>query len=76
MRALGGGEISRDEVMELSFEAEGELQDALNEAYIALLEFAHDRNARQTDRELDSKARANLKSCLDRIVALCERDPE
>jgi hypothetical protein len=43
MRVLGGDEISREEVEELAFEASGDLQAALNEAYIKLLEFAFDR---------------------------------
>jgi hypothetical protein len=51
MRILDGGEISRDEVEDLAFEATGELQTALNETYIELLEFAYDHDARRCDQK-------------------------
>jgi len=41
-----GAEISQDNVLDLEFEAEGQLLAALNDAYIKLLEFAHDREQR------------------------------
>ena len=72
MRVLGGGEISRGEVEDLAFEAEGELQAAVNEAYIKLLEFAYDRDARRNDRELDGKMRSALQQSLDEIVRLAD----
>jgi len=68
MHALDGGEVSQDQLTELSFEADGELQHALNEAYIKLLEFAHDRELRFKNRALDRDARSALQTCLDRIV--------
>jgi len=46
MRVLDGAEISQDDVLDLEFEAEGQLLAALNDAYIKLLEFAHDREQR------------------------------
>lgn len=68
MRLLDGGETSADELEELSFEAEGELQAALNAAYIKLLEFCHDRELRHADRNLDRRMRLELQAALDRIV--------
>jgi hypothetical protein len=73
MCVLGGGELSQDELNDLGFEAEGELQTALNEAYIALMEFVCDRDMRVNDRELDRKARSALQGCLDKIVSICDR---
>ena len=69
MHVLDGGEVPHEQVTELSFEADGELQRALNEAYIKLLEFAHDRELRLNNAELDREARSALQTCLDRIVA-------
>ncbi len=74
MRVLDGGEITLADVQDLEFEGEGELQIALNEAYIRLLEFVHDRDARSNDRDLDRAMRAGLQACLDSIVAACDRD--
>lgn len=68
MRVLGGGETSREEVEDLAFEAAGELQVALNEAYVTLLEFAFDRETRVKDRNLDGEMRRALQHCLDEIV--------
>ena len=48
MRVIDGGEVSQGELADLGFDAEGEVQAILNEAYIRLLEFAHDRTARET----------------------------
>jgi len=44
MRVLGGGEVSHKELDDLGFEADGELETALNEAYVKLREFANDRD--------------------------------
>ena len=68
MRALDGGRISREEVEDLAFEAGGELQVALNEAYITLLEFAYDCDAGGNDQRLGDKMRAALQRSLDEII--------
>jgi hypothetical protein len=68
MRLLDGGETSADELQELGFEAAGELQAALNTAYIKLLEFCHDRELRLADQNLDRRMRLELQEVLDRIV--------
>lgn len=68
MHVLGGGEISHDQLTELSFEADGELQLALNEAYIKLLEFAYDRELRLGDPALNREMRSALEKHLNRIV--------
>jgi hypothetical protein len=75
MHALDGGEVSQDQLTELSFEADGELQHALNKAYIRLLEFAHDRELRLNNAELDREARSALQTCLDRIVVAWDQQP-
>jgi hypothetical protein len=72
MRVLDGAEISQDDVLDLEFEAEGELLAALNEAYIKLLEFAHDREQRLGDRHLDAIERATLQHVLNVIVRLSD----
>jgi hypothetical protein len=72
MRVLDGAEISQDDVLDLEFEAEGELLAALNEAYIKLLEFAHDREQRLRDRHLDERERATLHHVLDEVVRLSD----
>jgi len=74
MRALGGAEISREEVVDLGFEADGDLQVALNEAFIHLLEFVHDRELRLTNPDIDRRMRSMLQECLDKIIAICDRD--
>jgi hypothetical protein len=71
MRVLGDAEISEDDVLDLEFEADGELLAALNEAYIHLLEFVHDRDLRAADRGLDRSERSRLEESLNRIVAAC-----
>src|ERR1043166_5821690 len=76
MRALGGEVITEAEVADLQFEADGELLDALNAAYIALLEFVHDRAGRGGDPERRRPQGMPLKKHLDPIVALCERPPQ
>jgi hypothetical protein len=68
MRALDGGKISRQEVEDLAFEAAGELQLALNEAYITLLEFAYDCDAGLTDQKRSEEMRAALQQTLDEII--------
>jgi len=72
MRVLDGGEVSHGELDELTFEADGELETALNEAYVKLREFAEGRELRQNDPELDEAARSDLKACLERIVQACD----
>src|SRR3954462_2372200 len=68
MRALDGEKISRGEVEDLGFEADGELQIALNEAYIRLLEFAYDCDAGPGDQKLGDEMRAALQQSLDEII--------
>ena len=68
MRVLDGGEISREEVEDLAFEATGELQTALNQAYLTLLEFAYDCDAGLNDRKRSDQMRAALQQCLDEII--------
>jgi hypothetical protein len=75
MRILGGGDVSLDQLEELSFEADGELQRALNEAYIKLMEFAYDRELRLADQTLDRKMRSALQKYLDQIVAAWDQQP-
>lgn len=72
LRVGGGGEIAPDDVTALSFEADGALEAVLNEAYIKLLEFAHDRDVRDRDRSLDRRRRAELDAILRRMVALAD----
>jgi len=74
MRVLGGAEVTEAEVLELEFDADGELLLVLNEAYIGLLEFAHDRDLRIADRDLDRTQRSSLQNALDKIVRLCGRE--
>jgi hypothetical protein len=74
MRVLDGGEVSQAELADLSFDAEGELHIALTEAYIKLLEFAHDCDLQNRDRDADRTMRAQLKVCLDHIVEVCDRE--
>ena len=69
MRVLGGEEVSEDEVLNLEFEADGDLIAVLNEAYIHLLEFVHDRDLRREDRSLDRRERSTLQESLNKIVA-------
>jgi len=72
MRVVDQAEITEAEVLDLNFEADGELLDALNDGYIKLLEFVHDRDLRRTNPELDSRERAILQDVLSRIVQLCD----
>jgi hypothetical protein len=75
MRVLDHAEIDEAEVLDLDFEAEGELRAALNDAYIKLLEFVHDRDLRHANPDLDTKQRAVLQDALNKIVQLCDADP-
>ena len=77
MRVLGNAEISENEVLDLDFEAvvDEELLAALNEAYIELLEFVHDRTPRLADGELDRRERAALQDSLNKILKLCNNSP-
>jgi hypothetical protein len=72
MRILDGGEVSRAEVEDLAFEATGDLQAAVNNAYNELLEFADDYDARQSDRQLDGEMRSRLQKSLNNIVQLSD----
>ena len=74
MRILDGGEVDEDELAELGFEADDELETALNEAFVQLGEFAQAREARQNDAALDQQMRAALQIRLDNIVDLCTRE--
>jgi len=68
MRVLGGAEVSEDKVLNLEFEVDGDLIAALNEVYIRLLEFVHDRDLRREDRSLDQIERSALQESLNKIV--------
>jgi hypothetical protein len=72
MRALDHAEITEEEVLDLEFEADGELLTALNEAYIHLLEFVLDRDRRHSDHAMDQKEREALQDSLNKIVELCD----
>jgi hypothetical protein len=72
MRVLDGGEISHEELDDLAFEADGELETAPNEAYVKLREFANDRDVRLNDLKLDRNMRSELRGCLDKIVKACD----
>jgi hypothetical protein len=74
MRALDGEEITEAEVEDLGFEGEGEVQEALTDAYIKLLEFVHDRDARRNDPAAERAMRQSLQAHLDHIVAACDRE--
>jgi hypothetical protein len=73
MRVLDGGRTNRAEVEDLGFEASGDLQAALNEAYIKLLEFAFDCDAGSSVQPLDEKRRLALEDSLKDIVRLSEQ---
>jgi ribosome-binding factor A len=55
-------------VEDLAFEATGELQVALNEAYIKLLELAYDCDAGLHDQRLSDEMQAVLQQSLDEII--------
>ena len=70
MRVLDGGTISRAEVEDLMFHATGDLQVALNEAFIKLLEFVYD--CENGEKRLDAETFSNLEGLLDKIVRAAE----
>ena len=72
MRVLDQAEITEAEILDLEFEAEGEMLDALNAAYINLLEFVHDRDMRRADPAVDRRERRDLQDSLNRIVQLSD----
>ena len=72
MRVAANEEITEAEIIDLDFEADSQLLPALNDAYIRLLEFVHDRDLRVTDRDLDRRERAALLDDLNKIASLCE----
>ena len=74
MRVLDQAEIAEAEVIDLGFEAEGELQTLLNDTYIKLLEFVHDRDLRRENPDLDREQRAALQKSLSKIIELCDAD--
>jgi hypothetical protein len=74
MRVIRPAEISEAEVLDLDFDAEGELLAAINDTYITLLEFVHDRDLRRANPDLDKKTRAMWQESLNNIVRLCEAD--
>ena len=73
MRVVGGSEVSHEDLDDVVFEADGELEEALNEAYVKLRTFANDRDLRRNDPKLDHDMRAALQECLDNIVRVCDR---
>jgi hypothetical protein len=74
MRILDQAEISEDEVLDLDFEAEGELQVELYNTYVKLLKFVHDRDLRRKNPDLDRKERAVFQNSLNKIVQMCDPD--
>ena len=74
MRVLDGEEITQADVEDLGFEGEGEVQAALNDAYLKLLKFVHDRDRRRRDAATHRAMRQRLQACLDNIVAACDRE--
>ena len=74
MRVLDGEEVTQAEVEELGFEGEGDVQAALNDAYVKLLQFVHDRDRRRNDAAADGAMRQSLQACLDKIVAACDQE--
>lgn len=76
MRVIGGAEISPEEAEELTFTASGYLNAAMNDAFIKLLEFAHDRDTRSRDPDLDGAMREALRECLDAIVEVAGQSNE
>ena len=61
MSVLDGGEVTHQELDDLAFEADGELETALNEAYVKLCEFANDRTLRLNDPKTDQSMRSELR---------------
>ena len=75
MSVLDGAEVTHEELDDLAFEADGELETALNETYVKLREFANDRCLRRNDPEMDQRMRSDLKDCLDKIVRVSNAAP-
>jgi hypothetical protein len=75
LRVERGGEISRAELMGLSFVAHSEMRTAMAEACITLLEFARDRDLRSRDPAHDRVMRLQAWVCLEYIIEICERSP-
>jgi hypothetical protein len=75
-RVLGGSDVSLEELNNLSFNSDGEIGTALNEAYVKLREFAIDRDIRANDPEAERKMRARLQQCLEKIDRACDRSPQ
>ena len=73
LRVVRGGEISRAELMGLSFVVHSEMRTAMAEACVTLLEFARDRDLRSRDPAHDRIMRLQLEGCLEYIVEICER---
>lgn len=73
MRVLDGDEISESELADLDFDAEGELETALEETYLRLEAFAEALDIRLADPDIDRRMRAELQTCLDAIVEICDR---
>jgi hypothetical protein len=76
MRVVGGGEASVEEVEHLTFDCADYLLPMLNEAFIALLEFAHDHDLRARDMQLEAASRAELDGLLGKIARLTEEPLE
>jgi hypothetical protein len=74
MRVLDHAEIAEAEILDLDFEAEGELLAVLNDAYIQLLEFVHDRDLRRANPDVDRKERSVLQDSLNKIVRVWDAD--
>jgi hypothetical protein len=72
MRALDGGEVSYDDLDDLGFEADGEIETTLNKAYVKPREFANDRKLRLNGPKVDRDMRTALQDCLDKIVGACD----
>jgi hypothetical protein len=68
VRALDGAEVSHEELDDLAFEADGDLEIALNEAYVKPREFANVHELRLNDPNMDRSMRSELKDCLGNIV--------
>jgi len=75
MRVIGGGEATREEVEELTFDADGDLRTATNEAFLKLMEFAYDRDERSKDAARDTAMRRELQAVLDELVRTADRQP-
>ena len=72
MFVLAGAELPVPYVEVLKFDATGELELALNEAFIKLLEFAHDHHLRARNQSLDREMRSELQRSLEKIADLVE----